>query len=203
MQMNPVKWVMVAGALALSAILALYLDNITVPVGEKPIQAKDLGGQFQLKNLDGTVDLAEYEGKAVIMYFGYLNCAEVCPTSMGVISAALGQVDEAHYDDVQGFFISVDPERDDLQSLHEFAQYFDPRILGITGTPEEIQAMTRQYGVYYDLVAMESSRLSYTVDHVSRFYIINPQGELVDSMSYATTPIELAARIERAITTNN
>lgn len=95
MKMNPVKWVMLAGALALSAILALYLDNITVPVGEKPVQAKDLGGQFQLKNLDGTVDLSEYQGKAVIMYFGYLNCAEVCPTSMSKISAALSQVDDA------------------------------------------------------------------------------------------------------------
>ncbi|WP_070966148.1 SCO family protein [Vibrio sonorensis] len=202
MSMNPVKWVMLAGALALAIILALYLDNITVPVGEKPVQYKDLGGRFQLKNLDGNVDLEQYKGKAVVMYFGYLNCAEVCPTSMSIVSAALGLVDPTHYDKVQGFFVSVDPERDDLQSLHEFAQYFDPRILGITGTPEEIQAMTKQYGVYYDLVAMESSQLAYTVDHVSRFYIISPQGELVDSMSYTTTPIELAARIERAIEQN-
>ena len=199
MTINPVRLVLTAGALAVAGILTLYIYNTTVPVGEKIPQFKDLGGRFQLSSLNGSIDLEEYKGKVVVLYFGFLNCAEVCPLSMGVMSAALKKLPIDIYPQVQGFFISVDPKRDDLQSLNDFAQYFDPRILGLTGTKEEIDTLTRQYGVYFDLVDMESSELAYTVDHSSRFYIVSPSGQLVDVMSHSTTPIELAARIKRAI----
>ncbi len=199
MNINPVKLVLALGVIALAGILALYVDNTTIPIGEKPRQFKDLGGQFHLNNVDGSVELAEYKNKVVVLYFGFLNCAEVCPSSMGVMSASFKYLPEDVYNNTQGFFVSVDPERDDLASLHEFAQYFDKRILGLTGAEEEIKSITDQYGVYFDLVDMESSKLSYTVDHASRFYVIDPAGQLIDSLSHSTTPIELAARIERAM----
>lgn len=199
MTKNPGRWVLLAGALALAGILALYFYNSTIPIGEKPRQLKDLGGDFSLNSADGTANLDQHQGQVVVLYFGFLNCAEVCPSSMGVMSAAFKQVEQQYYDDIQGFFVSVDPGRDDLNSLKDFAQYFDPRMLGVTGTEEEIKQLTQQYGVYFDLVNMESSELAYTVDHASRFYIINQQGQLVDSMSHSTTPIELAARIEREL----
>lgn len=196
---NPIRLVLALGALALAGILTLYINNTTVPVGEKVRQFKDLGGRFQLNSLNKKIDLEEYKGKVVVLYFGFLNCAEVCPLSMGVMSAALKKLPADIYPQIQGFFISVDPKRDDLQSLNDFAQYFDPRILGLTGTEAEIETLTNQYGVYFDLVEMESSALAYTVDHSSRFYIVSPSGKLVDVMSHSTTPIELAARIKRVI----
>ena len=196
---NPVRLVLVIGAIAIAALVTLYVNNTTVPVGEKVRQFKDLGGRFQLNSVNGKIDLEQYKGKVVVLYFGFLNCAEVCPLSMGVMSAALKKLPAETYPQVQGFFISVDPNRDDLESLNAFAQYFDPRILGLTGTEEEINTLTKQYGVYFDLVDLESSELAYTVDHSSRFYIISPSGQLVDAMSHSTTPIELAARIKRAI----
>ncbi|MFD2179042.1 SCO family protein [Veronia pacifica] len=198
MTKNPVKIVLLLGALALATLMALYFYNITTPVGEKQKQLKDLGGQFQLNSVNGTVSLDQLKGQTVVLYFGFLNCAEVCPSSMGVMSAAFSQLSPEAYDHVQGIFVSVDPGRDDLKSLNKFAKYFDKRMQGITGTEEEIQALTKQYGVYFDLVDMESSELSYTVDHASRFYIVNADGKLVDAMSHTTTPIELAAGIERA-----
>ncbi|RXJ73216.1 electron transporter [Veronia nyctiphanis] len=199
MTKNPVKIVLLIGALALVGILALYVYNTTTPIGEKQKQLKDLGGEFQLNSLNGTVSLEQYKGQTVVLYFGFLNCAEVCPSSMSVMSAAFSLLPAEEYENVQGFFISVDPGRDDLESLNKFAKYFDKRIQGLTGTEEEIKALTDQYGVYFDLVDMESSELSYTVDHASRFYIINPEGKLVDAMSHTTTPIELAAGIERVL----
>lgn len=114
------------------------------------------------------------------------------------MATAFSMLPPEEYANVQGIFISVDPGRDDLDSLDKFAKHFDNRIKGLTGTKEEIDALTEQYGVYFDLVDMESSELSYTVDHASRFYIINPEGKLVDAMSHTTTPIELAAGIDRA-----
>ena len=199
MTKNPVRLVLALGAIAITGILTLYVSNSTVPVGEKVRQFKDLGGRFQLDSLNGKVDLEEYKGKVVVLYFGFLNCAEICPSSMAVISAALRKLPPDIYSETQAFFISLDPKRDDLKSLNEFAQYFDPHILGLTGTEEEINTLTKQYGVYFDLVDMESSDLAYTVDHASRFYIINPNGQLINAMSHTTTPIELAAGIKRAI----
>ena len=116
---------------------------------------------------------------------------------MGVMSAAFSRLSPATYKHVQGLFISVDPERDDLVSLHQFAKYFDDHVVGLTGTKQQIDTLTKQYGVYFDIVDMESSELSYTVDHSSRFYIIDQTGKLVGAMSHNTTPIELAAGIER------
>lgn len=200
---NPVRLILAVGAFLIGVVIFLYIDNSTIPVGEKPKRFADLGGQFELNSAEGAVALDNYKGQVVVLYFGFLNCAEVCPSSMGVMSAAFSQLPERVYDDVQGLFISVDPQRDDLESLHAFAQHFDKRILGLTGTSEEIETLTNQYGVYYDLVDMEQSVLDYTVDHVSRFYVIAPDGKLIDSMSHSTTPTELAARIERTIDSYN
>lgn len=199
MSKNPVKIALVVGALLIGIVIALYVENTTIPIGERPKQFSELGGNFQLNSQLGDINLADYQGQVAVLYFGFLNCSEVCPSSVGVMSAAFKLLPESIGNSVQGFFISVDPSRDDAKSLHEFAQYFDPRILGLTGTKAQIDELTANYGVYYDLVDMEDSVLDYTVDHMSRFYIIAPNGELIDSMSHSTTPTELAARITRTI----
>lgn len=197
MKLNPAKVAIFAGCLFMAGLIALYVETTTVPIGERPKQFEDLGGDFELNSLNGPINLADYKGQTVVIYFGFLNCAEVCPSSVAVMARAFKRLEAGTYDQTQGFFISVDPQRDDLKSLYDFSQYFDQHILGITGTQEEIDAITDQYGVYVDLVDMEGSVLDYTVDHVSRFFIINPNGDLIDSMSHSTTPVELAAKIER------
>ncbi|TXR53815.1 SCO family protein [Reinekea thalattae] len=203
MKMNPARWAILAGGIFIAIILALYLSNITVPVGERQKSLDQLGGRFQLTSLNGPIDTDDYLGKTLVLYFGFLNCAEVCPSSMGVMSTAFRLLEPDAYEQVQGFFISVDPGRDDYQSLYDFSQYFDKRILGLTGTQAEVDSVTDMFGVYVDIVEMESSVLSYTVDHSSRFFVIDPNGQLVDAMSHSTTPVELAARIERVIESNS
>ncbi|MEC6813662.1 SCO family protein [Photobacterium toruni] len=197
MTKNPTKIILLFGALFLATLMGCYIYNTTTPIGENIKPLKDLGGPFKLNSLDSTVSLEQYKGNVVVLYFGFLNCAEVCPSSMGVLSAAFSQLPPATYQHVQGLFISVDPERDDLVSLHQFAKYFDDRVIGLTGTQQQIDTLTKQYGVYFDIIDMESSELSYTVDHSSRFYIIDETGKLVGAMSHNTTPVELAAGIER------
>lgn len=199
--MNPrvIKYTLLTGAILIGIVIALYVKYSTVPIGERPLQPNELGGNFTLSTAVGDINLDDYHGKVVVLYFGYLSCAEVCPASMGVMSAAFRMLPEEVGDQVQGLFISVDPSRDDLTSLHQFAQYFDPRIKGATGSAEDINTITNQYGVYYDMVNMQNSALSYTVDHVSRFFVIAPNGQFVTSMSYSTTPTELSARIQRTL----
>ncbi len=197
MTKNPTKIVLLVGALFLATLMGCYVYNTTTPVGENVKPLKDLGGPFKLNSVNGPVSLEQYKGNIVVLYFGFLNCAEVCPSSMGVLSAALSRLSPQTYSHVRGLFISVDPERDDLVSLNQFAKYFDDHVVGVTGTEQQIDALTKQYGVYFDIVDMESSELSYTVDHSSRFYIIDETGTLVGAMSHNTTPIELTAGIER------
>ncbi|SKC30999.1 hypothetical protein CZ809_00477 [Photobacterium piscicola] len=197
MTKNPTKIVLLVGALFLATLMGCYIYNTTIPVGENVKPLKDLGGPFELNSINGNVSLDQFKGNIVVLYFGFLNCAEVCPSSMGTLSAAFSRLSPATYQHVQGLFVSVDPERDDLVSLNKFAKYFDERVIGLTGTNQQIDALTKQYGVYFDIVDMESSELSYTVDHSSRFYIIDNTGKLVGAMSHNTTPVELAAGIER------
>ncbi|MGX9416544.1 SCO family protein [Vibrio sp. RC27] len=199
MSMNPSRWAIAVGLLILLGLLSLYFNNTTVPIGETPRSIDELGGRFELTSLNGPVDSDDYKGQTVVLYFGFLNCSEVCPSSMGVMSAAFSLLKPSSYEQVQGFFISVDPSRDDYESLYQFSQYFDKRILGLTGTQEEVDVVTDNYGVYVDIVSMESSVLDYTVDHSSRFFVLDPNGGLVDAMSHSTTPTELASRIERVV----
>ena len=194
---NPIKLVLIAGLLMLIVIFTLYFKNSTVPFGEKIRPFNELGGAFELQGLDGTVSSDDFLGKVVIMYFGYLSCTEICPPSMGIMSSAFKMLPDSNTD-IQGVFISVDPARDDLESINQFTQYFDDRIIGLTDSEEKIKDITKQYGVYIEQVDMQSSVLSYSIDHMSRFYILDTNGNLIDSMSHTTTPIELAARIQRA-----
>ena len=84
-----------------------------------------------------------------------------------------------------------------MAELQEFENYFNGTLKVVTDTEEHIKEITKQYGVYFDLVDLEGSALGYTVDHSSRFYMVNKEGRLIVSMSHSTTPTELAAKIQQ------
>lgn len=176
------------------------------PLGEKFKDVSEYGGEFTLRNHMGEISLSDYKGKVVIAYFGFLNCTEACPVSMGTIVSAIGRLNHEEREKLQVFFISVDPARDDLESLKQFSDYYAKRfkneanpniIMAITGTEDEIDKVSDDYGVFFDLVDLEGSGLGYTVDHSSRFYMIDGNGKLITTMNHSTTPTELAARIKR------
>lgn len=176
------------------------------PLGEGMKTVSEYGGDFTLRNHMGEISLSDYKGKVVIAYFGFLNCTEACPISMGTVVKAISKLSHEERDKLQVFFISVDPARDDLPALKEFADYYAKRfknesnpnmIMAITGTEEEIEKVSDDYGVFFDLVDLEGSGLGYTVDHSSRFYMIGGDGKLVTTMNHSTTPTELAAKIKQ------
>lgn len=134
-----------------------------------------------------------------VLYFGFLNCTEACPASIAVFRSALAQLSEEEKQAVQFVFISVDPARDSLDDLDAFSSYYGGDMVAVTGSEQEIDALTRDYGVFFDLVDLEGSALEYTVDHSSRFYMVDQTGDLLTTMSHSTTPTELAARIQQII----
>lgn len=178
-------------------IIVFYVTTSTRPIGEKYKPLSELGGPFTLETKEGPFSLSDIEGKVGVVYFGFLSCTEACPASIGVVQAAYKQLTDDERNGVQFLFISVDPERDSLEDLYDFGDYYDNDLLALTGTQEEIDKVTSDYGVFFELTDLEGSALGYTVDHSSRFYMIDKNGKLFTTMSHSTTPSELAARIKQ------
>lgn len=197
---SALKWVIpTIGMLILTVLISFYVSTTTNDLGQSSKAFSELGGDFTLESQQGNISLSDYSNQVVVLYFGYLSCADVCPTSMSVISNALSKLTESQVKHTQAIFISVDPDRDNTIDIEKFTRYFHKKIVGVTGSKEQIAKVSEQFGVYYNTDELESSVMDYSVDHASRFYIINKQGELVTAMSHSTTPNELAAQIKELL----
>ncbi len=184
-----------AGLLIISVLLAVLLTSADRPVAGAGGDDGKLGGDFILRSQQGDVALQDFRGKIVILYFGFVSCSEVCPNSMNMWQRALGKMNLTERHQVQPILISVDPARDSVDDLAKFTARFHPQILGLTGTVEEIDKVARDYGAYFEITHSDTPDSEYAFDHVSRYYIVDQQGELVDAMRHGTTANELVARI--------
>jgi len=136
------------------------------------------GGDFLLHSATGDIALKDFRGKVTLLYFGYTKCPDVCPTSLAIMAQALNEFGDDELKDIQGLFVSVDPGRDDYPHLAEYANYFHPNIMGITGSEKEVAKVAAQYGAQYYQVDLEGSAFGYAVNHSSVTYLITPEGEL-------------------------
>ena len=141
------------------------------------ITGADYAKDFQLTDFDGKPrTLADFKGKAVVMFFGFTQCPDVCPTTMSELAEvkkALG----ADGDKLQAIFVTVDPERDTPEVLKAYMANFDPSFVGLSGTPEQLAAMAKDYKVYFKKVEGKTPT-SYTMDHSAASYIYDPKGNL-------------------------
>mgnify|MGYP000232866526 CR=1 FL=1 len=166
-----------------------------VPDSSSSIQ---LGGDFTLKSHQGDVSLQDFKGKAVLLFFGYTSCPDVCPTGLAKMSAAINLLTPEAAANVQPIFVSVDPERDDPQKLAEYSAYFHPSLLGLTGKKEDIDRVVKAYGAFYQKVELSNSALGYSMDHTTRIYLINKVGKLSELLFHDTAPPKIAEKL-RAI----
>jgi len=180
---------------ALSALVALAYFSQFVPQQPNVYERSTLGGDFTLQSNQGPVSLSQFKGGPVLVYFGFTACPDICPTSLEVMRQMFMNLSEAERAQVNALFISVDPQRDTLEHLESYAQFFSPRIQGITGTQDEIDQVVRQYGAFYRFVELENSAMDYTVDHSSRIYLINADGALVDTVPHDANPDELTGKV--------
>ena len=164
-----------------------------------PIAGQRFGGDFTLKAGDKPVSLSDYQGKVVLIYFGYASCPDVCPTSLALLGTALKRLEAEEVAQVQGIFISVDPERDQGEKLAAYAKYFHPNFIGVTGTLEELKQVARQYGSFFGKSGDQSSALGYLVDHSSRTYVMGKDGELAHLLPHDKTIPEVLAAIRAAL----
>ena len=155
------------------------------------------GGDFTLQSAKGAVNLADFRGKVVVLYFGYTACPDICPTSMATLKAALALLTSAEVAKVQGLFVSVDPERDTLEHILRYVGYFHPSLVGVSGTQAELQEITRRYGAFCRKVEVPGSAMAYTIDHSAILYVLDKQGKVQEQVQHAVPPAELAAAIRR------
>ncbi len=160
-----------------------------------------LGGDFTLTSAQGPVSLSDFRGKVSVIYIGYASCPDVCPTALAVLTQSLKQLDAEEREQVQGIFISVDPERDTPEKLAEYAAFFSPRIIGVTGSQDQIDQVVRQYGAFYRKVDMKDSAMGYAVDHSSRLYLIDREGRLVQTFLHNSSPQELTQGLQTLLAT--
>lgn len=166
--------------------LAPSLTDKTAAVG-----AIAVGGPFHLTDHTGQpVTEATYRGRLMLVYFGYTFCPDVCPTELQTIASALDLLgpDASRITPV---FITVDPERDTVSVLKDYVALFDKRLVGLTGTPAEIAAVTKAYRVYYAKSTPKDSS-TYLMDHSSFFYLMGPDGTFRALFRQGMTPDDLA-----------
>lgn len=161
--------------------------------------AAPAGGDFRLQSVDGPVALSDFRERVVLLYFGYTACPDICPTNLAIIGYALKQLSPAERQQVQVLFVSVDPARDDLERLAEYAAYFDSGILGITGSPAAVAEAAARYGAAYRRTEAADSAMGYLVDHSAFTYVIDQDGELVDTLPHATPAEAIIARLRELL----
>ncbi len=132
-----------------------------------------------------------YRGKWLLVFFGFTNCPDVCPTALNEIAQIIENLGEKAAK-VQPLFITIDPERDTPERMAEFVSAFDPRITGLTGTPEQIKASTKSFKVYYAKEVQKGAPDGYTMEHTASLYLIDPKGRFVRPYSYNATIEEIS-----------
>lgn len=157
-----------------------------------------VGGPFQLVNQDGqTVDQTMLNGKWTLVFFGFTYCPDYCPTTLTGLAATKAQMgDKAK--DLQIAFVTVDPERDTPKALKDYlsSDGFPEGVVGLTGTPDQIATVAREYRAFYKKVGEGEG---YTMNHTLTVYLMGPDGKFRAPLAYDLGPEKSAQLIERVM----
>ncbi len=158
-------------------------------------QVAGIGGSFTLIDQDGrTVSDADLRGRPFLVFFGFTNCPDVCPTTLFEVSEVLRALGP-QADGMRAFFITVDPERDTPPVLKDYLSSFDPHLSGLTGDPAAIAAVAKAYRVYYKKVPLDQG--GYTMDHTAVVYLMDKNGRFVSPFNLKRTTQAAAADLRR------
>ncbi|MFN8488330.1 MAG: SCO family protein [Caldilineaceae bacterium] len=161
-----------------------FLIQDDLPVADFTLAAKD----------NQQVNLHDYRGKVVLLYFGYTHCPDMCPTTLAEVKYALEKLG-AQANDVQMIMISVDPERDTPASLADYVQRFDKRFIGVTGTSDEIQATASAFGIAY-YKEEGSAATGYLVAHSAQLLVVDRSGHVRLIFKFGTPGDQMASDLK-------
>lgn len=158
-----------------------------------------IGGPFALTNQKGErVTDAAFRGKYMLVSFGYTFCPDICPAELQLMTNAMDLLG-VKAEKVTPIFVTIDPQRDTVPQIASYVENFHPRMVGLTGTPEEVKAVAGAYRVYYARADGASTASGYLMDHSTFLYLMDPQGLYVTHFSYGITREKLAEGIAKAM----
>lgn len=204
---GPVTWLSLALTALAGGGLLFYVRHIKEEKEREKEKAKKrsigkvaLGGPFSLTDQNGkAVTDKDFLGKWILLYFGFTHCPDICPDELEKMAKAIDIVDqnkEKLGTELQPLFITVDPSRDDIEAVRAYVKEFHPRLLGLTGTAEQIYQVCKAYRVYYSAGPADEDN-DYIVDHTIIQYLVNPSGEFVEYFGQNKTAEDIAAGITR------
>jgi protein SCO1/2 len=198
-----------AGAARLWLALALVAMLASTPVlaagqaGEPEHAAKDeqgagIGARFILTDHTGrSVTDQDFRGRYLLVFFGYTHCPDICPMGLQTIAAAMDLLGSA-VARVQPLFVSLDPERDTPEMLAAYVASFHPRLIGLTGTPEMVQRVTKGYRVKSERIAQPSAE-AYSIDHTAAIFLMGPDGGYIRRFAPGVTPEQMASSLRDVV----
>ena len=160
----------------------------------------EIGGAFSLVDKDARpVTDRDLRGRYALLYFGYTFCPDVCPTTLNTVAAAVDLLGPAATR-LTPVFITIDPRRDTPKVVGDYVAAFSPRLLGLTGTAEQVAAVTAAYRVYAAPHRTGPGPNDYTMDHTSLLYLMAPNGRFVTPVRADQTPAAMAAELKGDMT---
>ena len=197
--MNRIGLLLVIAAGALAGGLAAVTLLPGSPQGTASSGKALIGGPFSLVDQTGKrVSDTDFRGRKMLVYFGFTSCPDVCPAGLQVIAAALDTLG-AKADKLTPIFITVDPERDPPEKMALYVKSFHPRLVGLSGSSEEVAAAAKAYRVYFKKIPDEQTPGSYSVDHSSFLYLMDEKGEYIRHFTYPIDAGVLAAELAKAL----
>lgn len=176
------------------SIVLIGIGYILWPGSVKTKQLTD----FNLTQHQGSAfTLAHLKGKWSFIFFGYTHCPDICPVTLTLLHQVKQKLvaHPEYIDDTQYIFVSVDGQRDTPEKLAKYVNYFDPQLIGASGTEQQVNALTRQLGIVY-IRQPETTAGQYFIDHSATIVLINPQGEIAEQF---TAPHAVATLVDRYV----
>ena len=195
-EMNSVSFLLRGFAAAL--VIALLTACSDPGMGERVLVARPEGGDFVLQSAAGPVDTKALRGNVLLVYFGYVNCPDVCPMSMAAGAAALNALTLAERAKTRMIMISVDPERDTPAMLKEYVAYFHPAMIGAVGTAAETAVIAKSFGAGYMRQPTRPDG-GYAVDHSSQTYVIGPDGKVAELLPLGVATDKVVAIVRKLL----
>ena len=158
------------------------------------------GGPIELPSTRGDFSLTQLEeDQLAVVSFGYTYCPDVCPMTQAVKRQALAQLSEAQSERVVPVMITVDPERDTVERMQEYMNFFGDEFIGVVGSQEQVEEVASRYGVIWRRVEAPDSAMEYTIDHSATLFLVNREGEVLQRVLYSPTPHGLISALEHEL----
>jgi protein SCO1/2 len=178
-----------------------YLDpgNKAKAIEKSTTTPINVGGDFSLIDTNGhLVNQEILKGHYSLIYFGYSYCPDICPTTLSKISEVFKTMPETSLAKIKGYFITLDPKRDNIQQLSDFMKSFHPSIQGLTGDSEQIEKISEDYKIYSQK-SEETDSEHYLIDHTSLIYIMDQNGRCIKFFPNDLPPAEIVLELNKLL----